>query len=354
MNRARRGFTLIELLVVIAIIAVLIALLLPAVQAAREAARRSQCTNNLKQIVLATLNFENSNGNLPPAYGPYASADSGTSRATIQALILSYIEQAAMYNAFNFQCDVHTNKANQTAQTQLISSYLCPSDPEQTRLVGGAAAQPLGYNNYMASLGATASPEGPSSPALAFQETNTALFGPFSFPALDRTGNATTNPNFRVAKPSVLASIIDGTSNTGMFSETRRSKSATGALADLQQTDPLIVVRLATINNQVPDAGCANLTPTSYITYRGQMYYRAAVSWTEFYGHTMTPNSKTRDCTSDSFVNGHHAARSFHSGGVNAAFCDGSVRFVKDSISLTTWRALGSRAAGEVISADSY
>ncbi|WP_406700447.1 DUF1559 domain-containing protein [Singulisphaera sp. Ch08] len=354
MRRVRRGFTLIELLVVIAIIAVLIALLLPAVQAAREAARRSQCTNNLKQMALATLNFENANSHLPPAYGPYAIADGGSSRASTQALILGFLEQSALYNAFNFQIDVHSNRGNLTAQTQLVSAYICPSDPQSVRLIGGAAGLPLGYNNYMISSGASASPEGPGSTVAAYQEANTANFGPFSFPALDRTGTAATNPNFRVCKPARLAEITDGTSNTAMWSETRRSRGTTGATTDLPANDPLAVVRLAAINNQIPDAGCTTQSPSNYGTYRGQSYHRAGVCWTHLYSHTMTPNSKNRDCASDSVLNGHIAARSFHSGGVNASFCDGSVRFFKDSISLVTWRALGSRAGGEIISADSY
>jgi prepilin-type processing-associated H-X9-DG protein len=348
---------LIELLVVIAIIAVLIALLLPAVQSAREAARRSQCTNNLKQMVLATVNFENTNSNLPPGYGPVP-IDGGAGRAGVLPQILPFLEQAAMYNAFNLQRDMNAfgpTAPNNTAQTQLVSGYICPSDPAQERITANGVF--LGYANYCASLGATASQE--SGTSFAFQEPVLARLGVFNFPELNRTApqwldaaKTQFNPEYRKAVPVKLASITDGLSNTTMFSETKRSHSTTGLTADLQPTDPLNVQILPAINNFTPDAAC--LAPAaSRIVYRGQQYYRNLVE-TGYYNHTTPPNHKNFDCGSSSFVNAHLAARSYHPGGVNVGFCDGSVHFIKDSTNLASWQALGSRAGAEVLSSDSY
>src|SRR5689334_22741074 len=130
----RPGFTLIELLVVIAIIGVLIALLLPAVQSAREAARRSQCTNNLKQLGLALHNYESSNGSFPPAG---ESTNYGTTPPSTQfvdgswstfARILPYIEGGASYNAANFSLEYHDlTGANFTASSTVVATFLCPS-----------------------------------------------------------------------------------------------------------------------------------------------------------------------------------------------------------------------------------
>ncbi len=128
-----RGFTLIELLVVIAIIGVLIALLLPAVQSAREAARRSQCTNNLKQIGLALHNYENSNGAFPPAGKSTYYAFSPPNSQFVNGVgllprLLAFLEQVPTYNAINFSLDYnHLSGANFTGYSTVISAFLCPS-----------------------------------------------------------------------------------------------------------------------------------------------------------------------------------------------------------------------------------
>src|SRR4051812_41680178 len=149
----RRGFTLIELLVVIAIIAVLIALLLPAVQAAREAARRSQCVNNLKQLGLAVMNYESTNGSLPPSAYSYSSPFTcGVSQGNDIAMkprILPFLEQVAVYNAMNFGFRFNCPQ-NSTSLTTQLNTLLCPSDgnvPIGTVTVAGVAKQ-VGYNSY--------------------------------------------------------------------------------------------------------------------------------------------------------------------------------------------------------------
>jgi len=363
-----RGFTLIELLVVIAIIAVLIALLLPAVQSAREAARRAQCTNNLKQLGLALANFETSNGGFIPGFGPAfdpitAPGGSCGSRPNVFAQILPYLEGGATYNAFNFHWCLSVFGAgapNDTAESQLISAFICPSDGQDVRLLDA------GYTNYVASLGTTAAQEVGTE---SYQEATTNHLGIFNV-SIDTSQpkflNAPTNtisnfPNYLRARPVTVASVTDGTSNTAAFSETQRSHAATsatvgGLTGGIALNDPLQAYVITGGNLYTPSqcvyGGAGYYTR---ITYRGQEYYRN-LPFTGYYNHTMVPNTPWWDCgiNGSNFTTAHIAARSYHPGGVNVGFVDGSVHFIKNSINPVSWQALGSRAGGEVLSSDAY
>jgi prepilin-type N-terminal cleavage/methylation domain-containing protein/prepilin-type processing-associated H-X9-DG protein len=356
-HRPSRGFTLIELLVVISIIAVLIALLLPAVQSAREAARRTQCVNNLKQMGLAVHNYESTNGCLPPSSIFPSPLDSWGWAPGGHLALLQYVEQGVMWNAYNAGA-VHPNASgsglydmNATVFNTQIASLLCPSDPKMVKVslcsyVGNAAGVFAlgGYSGTWVPT-ETSWPEGSPSPG---QNTMTLK----------------------------ISGITDGTSNTALFSEklTAHSNATNVQAGNGNPNDARRVWykapdvgRTATSQNiasvQAMLASCKNLPPTTLATGSASEtpgWFRTYPAYANYgvYHHTGTPNS--RNCGANFIAEwgqdiwGTSNASSLHPGGVNVTMADGSVKFVKDTISQLTWWGVGTRAGGEVISSDTF
>jgi len=381
--KTRRGFTLIELLVVIAIIAVLIALLLPAVQAAREAARRSQCTNNLKQIGLGLHNYHQAIGTFPP--GKQESADlpgytdnnyAGWTEWSAQAMMLPYMEQGPTYNAINFAfCGGYNygSACNGTAWTRIINTFLCPSDTNAG--AGGAPTPGTGspnINSYRACIGTTTSVYawGPGyagcvpNPMGVSGVNNGKPPGclPFS------TGM------FTYWLPFGIRDCTDGTSNTIAYSEsltgdnnnpvpTHRNNGVTGSGGGTtaQVADASAISWPNTLLPALNACTTAYKSGTNVSGAPGNRWGWGAMSMTMF-NTVVTPNSKQFQwntcrttcggCGPDDSIFSN--VQSAHPGGVNILFADGSVRFIKDSIAQTTWFALGTKANGEVVSSDSY
>jgi prepilin-type N-terminal cleavage/methylation domain-containing protein/prepilin-type processing-associated H-X9-DG protein len=323
----RRAFTLVELLVVVSIIGLLVGLILPAVQAAREASRRMKCLNNLKQIGLASHNFESANGSFPQG------SSLGNSNASALVFLLPFLEQGSRYNQFDLTLDVSDAPANSTARTQDIAMFLCPSDPssgvwQDAAFVAGQPPSVMGRSNYFGNLGLH---------GWAYNQKASFLKDPRHVGI------------FAYVSTTRLADITDGSSNTALFAEIKRGARPKSDELDINVLPPNIwgMGNPATNVNNLTRPSACNKPGVGLINYTGLKYQSGGLR-TSLYTHSLPPNSRDRDCIIFlSFDQGHVASRSYHPGGVNLALADGSVRFIKDSIQMSLWKALSTRAGGE-------
>jgi prepilin-type processing-associated H-X9-DG protein/prepilin-type N-terminal cleavage/methylation domain-containing protein len=361
---ARRAFTLIELLVLIAIIAILMGILLPAVQRVREAGNRIQCVNNLKQMALALHHYQTLNGCFPtawkllpqpdPAVPPVYTLPSPTTPGTpdpplvgpsVFVLILPHMEQDNLYN----QIDVNRSffnpvnmPPNNSAYSAPIKTFLCPSVPGTSATVDYAAELVQSFYNFGVILNY---PSG-----LVFGRAD---YAPDAGMSADIPGiNINAGASIIVqppAPPVRIADIIDGTSNTILLIEDggRPGWYGSKGLVPANGFTPVAGTYSGGINGPAPQGGGAWADPLNYIATNGSDPSGSGIAaGGNFDGISAAPWSCAAGCSNDSEI------FSFHPGGSNVAFGDGSVRFLTNGLTMNEMQALLSRAGGEVISFD--
>ena len=314
----RKGFTLIELLVVIAIIAILISLILPAVQQAREAARRTQCRNNMKQLVLALHNYESSHRVLPPSrIDPdveiYDNPGNDSPYQSWTTMILPYIDQANLQNAVDFNY-AWSSEENRPAVSQQLATFICPSAPSSNRTdpywVVGAAAGDYGSINEVK------------------KKVYTDVFG------LSEPGESARVGVLAKESRNTFSGVIDGTSNTIMLAE------AAG--------QPFVY----TSQGPMDAAKFAAYTDDKVVLFDGDYVAEDGTGWADpdcgFAINGATEDGLTKYGTY--MINRINVSEvfSFHTGGAIVGLADGSVRFVSENVDAKTFVDACTRAGGEI------
>jgi len=353
LSRRRSGFTLIELLVVIAIIAVLIALLLPAVQSAREAARRAQCVNNMKQLALACHNYHDVNGKFPtgmylhPVFGPIGTGEAWNNSSWL-VLLLPQMEQQPLWNAVNFTImwgtfnsgwrwnKVYQGNQNGTVRETILNSLICPSDTSPPRdttnademSASGSVTWLAGGTSYVGNMGDNCLACDPT-PGTVVACDGWVCRGPqlghnrSGNESRDNGGTAGSGVFWAWGSNVGLNMITDGTTNTFLAGEQIMKVTRWNAWVEANQCVGSTALPLNYIAPNTAISGNGSVVVSTGATDTGTWWH-----WYSF--------------------------RSQHPGGGNFAMCDGSVKFIKTSISMPVYQGLSTRNLGEVISSDAY
>lgn len=333
----RKAFTLVELLVVIAIIGILIALLLPAVQAAREAARRMSCTNNMKQIGIAMHNYHDTFKKFPEggvANNPNAATmDATTYYISAYAAILPFIEQASLQSVYDF--NLPWQDQDPTVPPVVIPAYVCPSaavtnpytDPEFDQLAAAAGYNITGYGSAI-----------------------TYLLNKGAHRIWCRRGAVSNNVRgvFDLAAGSSFRDIRDGTSNTIMVGE--------GPIGDNNEVCQGQGCNGSSTVSSQPARICW-IVPHPHASYIPILTPHISIFGStldamnkEYVTESFADNSSWTDCSTPGTADAVTNFGSQHPGGANFLFCDGSVHFLSETIDMTIYRGLSTRAGGEAVS----